>query len=61
MSGEAFLDEKELLKRLPISRRTLGTWKAKGWLPHVKIGRRCLYDWQNVHAALLRRERGNGQ
>jgi hypothetical protein len=55
---KAFLDEKQLLTRLPISRRTLGNWKAKGWLPHIKIGRRCLYDWQNVHSALLRRERG---
>jgi hypothetical protein len=36
----------------------LGNWKSKGWLPHIKIGRRCLYDWDNVHSALLRRERG---
>jgi hypothetical protein len=55
---KAFLDEKQLLARLPISRRTLGNWKIKGWLPHIKIGRRCLYDWDNVHSALLRRQRG---
>ena len=46
---KVFLDEKQLLTKLPISRRTLGNWKTKGWLPYVKIGRRCLYDWQNVH------------
>ena len=58
-SGErAFMDEKQLLVRLPISRRTLGNWKAKGVLPYIKIGRRCLYDWTSVHDALLRRQRG---
>src|SRR5213596_3121358 len=53
-----FIDEKRLLARLPISRRTLGNWKAKGFLPYIKIGRRCLYDWTSVQGALLRRQRG---
>jgi len=58
-SGErAFMDEKELLTKLPISRRTLGTWKTTGVLPYIKIGRRCLYDWASVQGALLRRQRG---
>ena len=39
-----FIDEKQLLAKLPISRRTLGNWKAKGILPFIEIGRRCLYD-----------------
>jgi hypothetical protein len=53
-----FINEKHLLARLPISRRTLGNWKAKGILPFIKIGRRCLYDWASVQGALLRRQRG---
>ena len=53
-----FIDEKQLLARLPISRGTLGNWKAKGLLPYIKIGRRCLYDWASVQAALLCRQRG---
>ena len=58
-AGEAgFIDEKRLLARLPISRRTLGNWKAKGIIPHIKIGRRCLYDWASVQGALLRRQKG---
>ena len=58
-SGErAFMDEKQLLTKLPISRRTLGNWKAAGVLPYIKIGRRCLYDWASVQGALLRRQRG---
>jgi len=35
-----FIDEQQLLTKLPISRRTLGNWKAKGILPYIKIGRR---------------------
>src|SRR5437660_1505636 len=53
-----FIDEKQLLAKLPISRRTLGNWKAKGFLPYIKIGRRCLYDWASVQGALLRQQRG---
>ena len=52
-----FIDEKRLLAKLPISRRTLGNWKARGIIPYIKIGRRCLYDWASVHGALLRRQR----
>jgi hypothetical protein len=58
-TGErAFMDEKELLGKLPISRRTLGNWKTAGVIPYIKIGRRCLYDWASVQGALLRRQRG---
>src|SRR6266540_4013612 len=53
-----FIDEQQLLTKLPFSRRTLGNWKAKGILPYIKIGRRCLYDWASVQDALLRRQRG---
>ena len=57
-SEPGFIDEKQLLAKLPISRRTLGMWKAKGIVPYIKIGRRCVYDWPSVHGALLRRQRG---
>ncbi len=55
---QGFIDEKRLLAKLPISRRTLGKWKAKGIIPHIKIGRRCLYDWPSVQNALFRHQRG---
>jgi hypothetical protein len=58
LAETGFIDEKRLLARLPISRRTLGNWKAKGILPYIKIGRRCLYDWASVQGALLRQQRG---
>ena len=31
-----FIDEKQLLARLPISRRTLGNWKVRGIIPFIK-------------------------
>lgn len=54
-----FLNEKQLLARLSISRRTLGNWKAQGILPFIKIGRRCLYDWTSVREMMLRRQRAS--
>jgi hypothetical protein len=56
-----FIDEKQLLARLPVSRGTLANWKAKGILPFIKIGRRCLYDWPSVQGALLRRQHGGSR
>jgi hypothetical protein len=53
------IDEATLLERVPVSRRTAATWRAQGWLPHIKLpGRRILYSWAAVHSALLRRQRG---
>jgi len=57
-SETGFIDEKQLLARLPVSRRTLFSWRASGKIPHVKIGRRILSHWPSCEAALLRRQRG---
>jgi excisionase family DNA binding protein len=57
-----FIDEKELLRRLPVSRRTLFTWRESGKIPFVRLGgRRVLFHWPSVEAALLRMQRGGGQ
>jgi len=53
-----FIDEKELLRRIPVSRRTAFTWVQTGKLPCVKIGRRKLFHWPSCEAALLRLQRG---
>jgi hypothetical protein len=53
-----FKNETEILKLVPVSRRTLSNWKARGWVPFIKIGRRCLYDWPSVAEALRRRQQG---
>ncbi len=55
---KAFLDEKELLKRLPISRRTLFNWRTSKKIPSIVIGRRVLFCWASVVEALRRLEQG---
>jgi hypothetical protein len=52
--SDGFLSEKELLKRLPICRRTLGIWRKARRIPYVRIGRRILFNWTAVSNALLR-------
>ena len=56
----SFIDEKELLKRLPVSRRTLFAWRESGKIPCVRLpgGRRVLFHWPSVEAALLRKQKG---
>jgi len=53
-----FITETQKPKTRSRVRRTWNTWKAKGVVPYMKIGRRCLYDWPCVSQALLRRQRG---
>jgi predicted site-specific integrase-resolvase len=57
---EKFLSENEILKRVPVCRKTWFNWIKAGKIPVVKISRRKLYHWGNVQAALLRMER-NGR
>jgi predicted DNA-binding transcriptional regulator AlpA len=52
-----FIDQKQLLARLPISRRTLFNWRTSGKIPCVQLGgRRILFHWPSVEAALLRHQ-----
>jgi hypothetical protein len=56
-----FIDEKQLLARLPVSRRTLFNWRTSGKIPCVRLGgRRILFHWPSVEAALLRQQKGAG-
>lgn len=57
-SQDKFLSENELLTRIPVCRRTAYNWIQQGKLPCVKIGRRKLFHWPSVEAALLRQQRG---
>jgi hypothetical protein len=55
--GAGFIDQKQLLARLPISRRTLFNWRTSGKIPCVRLGgRRILFHWPSVEAALLRHQ-----
>ncbi|HEY3862042.1 MAG TPA: hypothetical protein VGO59_09155 [Verrucomicrobiae bacterium] len=54
-----FIDTATLLQRLPISRRTLATWRTSGKIPYVNVtGRRVLFHWPTVEQALLKMQRG---
>jgi len=58
-SGAGFINQKQLLARLPISRRTLFNWRKTGKIPCVRLGAsRILFHWPSVEAALLRHQRG---
>ena len=57
----AIIDEQECLRRVPVSRRTWFAWREAGKIPTIKLGRRCLYHWPSVEAALLRQQRGGVQ
>ena len=59
-SEEAFLDEKQILTRVPVSRRTLFNLRASGKIPFVRLGRRNLFHWPSVEAALLRHQSSGG-
>jgi predicted site-specific integrase-resolvase len=50
-----FIDTKQLLARLPVSRRTLHSWRKSGKIPSIRLcGRRVLFDWESVRTAILR-------
>jgi excisionase family DNA binding protein len=57
-NGVGFINQTELLRRLPVSRRTIHNWRTSGKIPSIKIGRRVLFCWENVAEALRRLERG---
>ena len=55
--GAGFINQKQLLARLPISRRTLFNWRTTGKIPCVQLGGcRILFHWPSVEAALLRHQ-----
>lgn len=61
-AARVIIDEKELLARIPFSRRTLHTLRKKGKLPFINTGgRKNLYHWESVQAAFLRMQRGAGE
>lgn len=57
LARKEFINQSQLLEELPICARTARNWIAEGKLPAVKIGRRLLFHWPSVTAALLRQQR----
>lgn len=52
------VDETVVLERLPICRRTLKNLRDQGKVPFIRLGRRVLFHWPTVEAALLRHQKG---
>ena len=61
-TGSDFIDQTEFLRRVPVSRRTLATWRFSGKIPYVAVSgsRRVLFHWPTVEATLLRAQRNTG-
>ena len=59
-ASEPFVDEKVILQRVPISRRTLYVWRESGKVPFIKVpgSRRVVFHWASFEQALLRLQRG---
>jgi predicted site-specific integrase-resolvase len=54
-----FITSRDLLARIPISRRTLFEWRSTGKIPFVRLhGSKVLFHWPSVEQALLRRQTG---
>lgn len=57
-STTGFISEPQVLARVSVCRRTWYNWRKNGFVPYVKLGRRILYHWPSVEAAILRRQKG---
>ena len=44
LEGRYFIDDKELAKRVSLSRRTLQTYRDNNTIPYYKVGGKILYD-----------------
>jgi hypothetical protein len=46
---QEFVDDRELARHTPITRKTWQAWRLSGkGPPYRKVGRRCIYRWSEV-------------
>lgn len=53
--GPRLLTKKELATELQVSTRTVTEWQRRGWIPFLKIGARCRYQWPQLLRTLEKR------
>lgn len=51
------LDTPEVAKRLRASEGSIDNWRKANLIPWIQLGRSVRFDWEQVKAALLRRQR----
>ena len=52
-----FIEMPEMLRRIPVCRKTLWSWCEKDF-PHICQGGRVLFYWPSVVAYMLRKQKG---
>jgi predicted site-specific integrase-resolvase len=62
MRNDLFITERELLEKLPITRRTLYAWRKRGIIPFIRKpgGKGLIYNWHRVQETLGRLEQNRG-
>lgn len=52
LSGESFYTDKELSKKLKLSRRSLQDYRNEGRIPYIKLGGKILYRTSDIEKLL---------
>lgn len=52
LGGERFLTDKEVSRRLKISRRTLQDWRTNGQIAYIALGGKVLYKESEIQQML---------
>ena len=52
LNGEHFYTDKELSKKLNLSRRSLQDYRNEGHIPHIKLGGKILYRSSDIEKLL---------
>jgi len=55
---EGFIDTDEMLRRIPVCRKTLWSYCKAGKIPSVVLPGRTIFHWKSVETALLRQQKG---
>ena len=61
LGGERFLTDKEVSRRLKVSRRTLQDWRTNGQIAYITLGGKVLYKESEIQKMLEKYHRKNWQ
>jgi len=54
----SFIDEKELIRRIGLCRKSVYNLRKRAQLPYCRLGKRIRYHWPSVEAKILSRQIG---